>query len=76
VLLGTTPKKLLDKLRVEHARTLLAGRELPQKTLAHRSGFGNPARLKRAFNRELGLGPRDYRVLHGTSGTVPTPSWR
>jgi transcriptional regulator GlxA family with amidase domain len=63
-LLGTTPKKLLDKLRVEHARTLLGGRRLPQKTLANQSGFGNPARLRRAFGRELGMAPRDYRVLH------------
>jgi transcriptional regulator GlxA family with amidase domain len=66
-LLGTTPKKLLDKLRVEHARTLLEGRELGQKRLAAESGFGNPARLKRAFDRELGLAPRDYRTLHAGS---------
>jgi len=70
-LLGTTPKKLLDKLRVEHARTLIADGKLPQKSLAAKSGFDNPARLKRAFDRELGMTPRDYRVLHGAGGTVP-----
>src|SRR6185295_6127897 len=72
--LGTTPKKLLDKLRVEHARTLLGERKLLQKTLASQSGFGNPVRLKRAFERELGLAPREYGALHGTSGTVGVPA--
>jgi transcriptional regulator GlxA family with amidase domain len=102
-LLGTTPAKLIDKLRVEHARALMeagtpgdgdrrheeerrrrggrgggrrggggggrraaapAGSPGPLKTLAAHSGFGNAARMKRAFERELGIGPRDYRILH------------
>jgi transcriptional regulator GlxA family with amidase domain len=62
--LGTTPAKLMDKLRVEHARTLLTTSALPTKTLAEQCGFGNATRMHRAFVRELGIGPRDYRVLH------------
>lgn len=62
--LATTPAKLIDKLRVEHARTLLATSDLSAKALAARCGFGNPTRMKRAFERELGIGPREYRVLH------------
>ena len=62
--LGVTPAKLLDKLRVERARDLLASSELPAKTLASTCGFSSPARMTRAFERELGLGPRDYRLLH------------
>jgi transcriptional regulator GlxA family with amidase domain len=65
--LATTPAKLIDKLRVEHARTLLAAGELPAKVLAARCGFGNSTRMKRAFERELGIGPREYRVLHARS---------
>jgi len=65
--LATTPAKLLDKLRVEHARTLLATSELSAKALAAQCGFGNPTRMKRAFERELGIGPREYRVLHSRS---------
>ncbi len=61
---GTTPAKLLDKLRVEYARTLLSTTSMPAKALAAASGFGTPARMKRAFQRELGLGPRDYKVLN------------
>jgi AraC-like DNA-binding protein len=39
----------------------------PLKTLAAHSGFGNAARMKRAFERELGIAPRDYRILHAPS---------
>ena len=65
--LGTTPAKLIDKLRVEHARTLLTTSSLPTKTLAAQCGFKNPARMQRAFQRELGIGPRDYRMLHSAT---------
>jgi transcriptional regulator GlxA family with amidase domain len=63
--LETTPARLLDKLRVEHARTLLSTSTLPVKALAAQAGFGNAVRMKRAFERELGIGPREYRLLHG-----------
>jgi transcriptional regulator GlxA family with amidase domain len=62
--LGTTPAKLLDKLRVEHARTLLSSTSMSAKALAVACGFGNPVRMKRAFQRELGMGPREYALLH------------
>jgi transcriptional regulator GlxA family with amidase domain len=63
--LDTTPAKLIDKLRVEHARTLLATGELTAKQLAVACGFGSATHLKRAFERQLGLAPRAYRALHG-----------
>jgi transcriptional regulator GlxA family with amidase domain len=63
--LSTTPARLIDKLRVEEARALLSTTDLPAKALAARCGFGNPIRMRRAFERELGLGPREYRALHG-----------
>jgi transcriptional regulator GlxA family with amidase domain len=63
---GTTPAKLLDKLRVEYARMLLSTTSMPAKALAVASGFGSPARMKRAFQRELGIGPRDYKMLNAS----------
>lgn len=59
-----TPAKLLDKLRAEHARMLLTSSALPTKAIAVQSGFGNASRMQRAFQRELGMGPREYRLLH------------
>jgi transcriptional regulator GlxA family with amidase domain len=62
--LSTTPAKLLEKLRVERARDLLATSDQPVKALAGACGFTSPARMTRAFERELGLTPRAYRMLH------------
>lgn len=67
--LATTPAKLLDKLRVERARVLLTTSDLPVKALAQTCGWTSPARMTRAFERELGLPPRAYRLLHATSDT-------
>jgi transcriptional regulator GlxA family with amidase domain len=65
--LAMTPAKLIDKLRVEHARSLLAAGDIAAKALADACGFGSSTRMNRAFTRQLGLGPRAYRVLHGAT---------
>jgi transcriptional regulator GlxA family with amidase domain len=62
--LGVTPAKLIDKLRVEHARTLLATSDVPAKQLADECGFGTATNMRRSFTRELGVGPREFRLLH------------
>ena len=62
--LSTTPAKLLDKLRVERARDLLTTSDLPVKALAASCGFSSGARMTHAFERELGVTPRAYRLLH------------
>lgn len=66
----TTPARLIDKLRVEHGRTLLLTTDLPLKALAARCGFTSTTQLKRAFERTLGMGPRTYRLLHASSGAA------
>lgn len=62
--LATTPARLIEKLRVERARTLLEVRAVPAKQLAIDCGFGSTPRMNRAFAREVGLSPAAYRVLH------------
>jgi transcriptional regulator GlxA family with amidase domain len=61
--LHTTPAKLVEKLRVEHARTLLTTTHLGTKTVAARCGFGSAARMARAFDRTLGVAPSAYRMM-------------
>jgi transcriptional regulator GlxA family with amidase domain len=61
--LGITPAKLVEKLRVERARTLLSTTQLPTKAIAARCGFGTAARMARAFERALGVAPTAYRAL-------------
>lgn len=65
--LGTTPARLVDKLRVERARALLEASDVPSKRLAVECGFGSTARMNRAFDRELGLRPRAYRLLRAST---------
>ncbi|MDD9970943.1 MAG: helix-turn-helix domain-containing protein, partial [Myxococcales bacterium] len=62
--LGLTPAKLIDRLRVEHATTLLSTTDALAKEVADQSGFGTVARMTRAFDRQLGVPPREYRLLH------------
>jgi transcriptional regulator GlxA family with amidase domain len=62
---GTTPARLIEQLRVEHARTLLATTALETKTVALRAGFGSAGNMARVFKRTLGVTPSDYAVLHG-----------
>jgi transcriptional regulator GlxA family with amidase domain len=61
--LRLTPAKLIEQLRIEQARALLAAGKLPAKAVARQCGFGEPARMTRAFRRALGVRPRDYRLL-------------
>ncbi len=65
--LDTTPAKLVEKLRVEQARTLLATTQLGTKAIAARCGFGSPPRMTRAFERALGVAPHAYRMMFATS---------
>jgi transcriptional regulator GlxA family with amidase domain len=62
--IGITPAKLVDRLRVEKARTLLASSRRSNKELASLCGFSSSTHMNRAFERELGMGPRAYRLLH------------
>ena len=61
--LDLTPAKLVEKLRVEHARSLLTTTRLGTKVVASRSGFGSTPRMTRAFQRALGVTPGAYRLM-------------
>ncbi|MBV8168468.1 MAG: helix-turn-helix domain-containing protein [Alphaproteobacteria bacterium] len=60
--LGTTPAKTVERLRVEAARRALEDGGAPIKLVAHRCGFGDEERMRRAFVRRLGVSPSDYRA--------------
>ncbi|RPH71564.1 MAG: helix-turn-helix domain-containing protein [Myxococcaceae bacterium] len=75
--LDLTPAKLVEKLRVEHARSLLTTTRLGTKVVASRSGFGSTPRMTRAFQRALGVTPGAYRLMFfrdsgGTSSPAST----
>ena len=59
--LGTTPRRLVEKLRVEHARVLLTSTRRSHKAVADACGFSSVAQMRVACERELGVTPADVR---------------
>ena len=51
----------LRRLRVEHAKRLLAGTWLPMPTVARQSGFSSPQRLAVVFRQFERISPTTYR---------------
>ncbi len=48
--------------RLQRAKELLAGTDLPVAAIAERAGFSSSEYLSAAFKRQLGLNPRAYRA--------------
>lgn len=60
---GKTPAHFVECLRLDAARTLLAG-DLPLKTIAGKVGLSSPARFGQAFERRFGMAPSLFRQMH------------
>ncbi|MEV0385348.1 AraC family transcriptional regulator [Nonomuraea sp. NPDC050643] len=66
---GQTPMHAVRQARVRHAAGLLEVTDMDVGQVATASGFVSPFHFSRAFRKEYGLPPRDYRArLRGTSG--------
>jgi transcriptional regulator GlxA family with amidase domain len=58
---GRTPAKTVDAMRLEAACRELEDTHLPLKTIAAATGHGEDQTLRRAFQRQLGVSPTQYR---------------
>lgn len=58
---GTTPAKFVERARVEGARLKLEQSLLSIDEIAEVCGFGDSERMRRSFNRTVGVSPQDYR---------------
>lgn len=58
---GETPHRFLGRLRIEEARRLLRGTDLPIAAIAGRCGFATPGALSAAFLKHTGSRPSEYR---------------
>jgi AraC-like DNA-binding protein len=61
----TTFRDLLTRVRMEKAAELLTSRGLTVREVAHRVGYRQPAQFAKAFRRQLGVAPSDYRAENG-----------
>ena len=59
---GMTPAKFVARARIDAARYYLESTELPIETVADKSGFRDPERMRRTFHRLLGVSAQDYRA--------------
>ncbi|MBB5784253.1 helix-turn-helix domain-containing protein [Nonomuraea jabiensis] len=59
---GRSPMRAVREARVRHAASLLEVTDLDVGQVAAASGFVSPFHFSRAFSREYGMPPRDYRA--------------
>lgn len=64
---GSTPAQVVERLRVEAARAALEGGQPSVQRIAQDCGFGNPERMRRAFQRLLGRAPAAFRKRDPTA---------
>jgi AraC-like DNA-binding protein len=57
----TTPLRMVNRLRMERARQLLAGTDYPLKKIADMVGYSSAQSLSHAFKRYFGTNPREFR---------------
>jgi transcriptional regulator GlxA family with amidase domain len=59
--MGTTPARTVENMRLELARDLLETTQTPIKVIAGKCGFTGEEQLRRSFLRTLGVLPKEYR---------------
>jgi transcriptional regulator GlxA family with amidase domain len=60
-----TPMQYVQNARIDHARKLPEGCELPLKVVAARCGFGSARHMRKLFSERIGLSPNQYREQFG-----------
>jgi transcriptional regulator GlxA family with amidase domain len=59
--MGITPARMVEKIRIEAVRRILEETDMPIKRISSECGFGQEDRLRRAFGRQVGTTPAEYR---------------
>ena len=70
---GMTPAKFVEKARVDCARQLLGVPGQHVATVAVKVGFKDYERMRRAFVRNLGISPLEFRSRFTRHGPQPAP---
>jgi AraC family transcriptional regulator, regulatory protein of adaptative response / methylphosphotriester-DNA alkyltransferase methyltransferase len=61
----TTFRDHLTHVRMDRAAELLVARGVTVREVAHRVGYRQPAQFAKAFRREKGVAPSDFRATGG-----------
>ncbi len=67
---GMTPGKFVEQSRLESARGCLEQSKMPINQVASQCGYRTADGMRVAFNRNLGVGPSEYRRRFTTSQTT------
>jgi transcriptional regulator GlxA family with amidase domain len=70
---GMPPAKFVEKVRVDCARQLLGESNQRIETVAVDVGFRDYERMRRAFVRNLGISPLEFRARFTRQGPQPAP---
>ncbi|HYY30434.1 MAG TPA: DJ-1/PfpI family protein [Chthoniobacterales bacterium] len=62
---GERPARAVEKIRIEAAIRFLESAHESIKVIAHRTGFGDDERMRRAIVKTYGVSPQDYRSRFG-----------
>jgi transcriptional regulator GlxA family with amidase domain len=62
---GFPPARLVTELRLERARTMLAGSAMPLSAIVAQTGFSDGTALSKAFKKRYGTAPSTYRATFG-----------
>ncbi|MEA2142497.1 MAG: AraC family transcriptional regulator [Solirubrobacteraceae bacterium] len=70
---GTTFRTHLTQVRMERAADLLSSHLLTVREVARRVGYRQPAQFAKAFRRQFGVAPSDFRAgrYGGARGEAP-----
>jgi transcriptional regulator GlxA family with amidase domain len=59
---GTTPARYVEQVRLDAARRFLESSKKSVEQVAEAAGFSSPEALRRAFARQVGVSPSEYRA--------------
>jgi len=62
---SVSPARFVERLRVDHACEILQRGDAALSELPHLAGFANAEQMRRAFQRNRGISPSDYKARFG-----------
>jgi LacI family transcriptional regulator len=71
---GRTPKGEIMRVRIEHAKTLMAQTDQSSESIAIKSGFSTLEYFTQVFRRQVGMKPQAYRKMRRISRDLGRPS--